>query len=645
MNLNDFLADKPSDESQQKEPNKTTEIMQTLQVQHTANSDSKIDWSFDPSVDPKKVFTKLKVLGKGGFGTVLQIVHRPTMKVLAGKLINPNLVDENTKEEIQHEIELMIEVDSDYTVHYYGSVIFEGSLMILMEYCDRGSLRDLLDLREQVLSEDQISIILHDVLKGLGLIHKLHRIVHRDIKAANILITTDAEIKIADFGVSRQFDGDAAQTMTITGTPYWMAPEVINGTSYSFPADIWSLGIMAVELAEGAPPYVEYPPTRAMIQIALHGFPGYRFPQLHSPEFTDFVSKCVIVDQYERWTTDQLLEHPFIKRAERLPRAQVLRALLVPTKAKKHDTMDYSTLTKGNNLKITEQLTEITKQIQKQADEYLSEKGISGEKPASMGSLVHSVEHESEAPEYDGNTFTGMAMLMSVKLQPETIKSQISNSLKASPVGNLNRPVSEDPFGSLAFFNPKQGDNSSGVLSSPRVSSSEHQSLHSEDVTPEKQSVANVTFNLPPNIDHNQGKTLALNEEAPMLNKDEMNDLIFVKVSRTMSAKTPYISIKSLRSSTVNVESLYKSDKFTELSRNAPLFDDEGVLNISRALREAKAPPILACFIIICVFLSFGLDGFVLLVLFCLIINLLVIYYRKRRSYVLANINDPTFKF
>ena len=306
-----------------------TKITDPIEFTHQIHIDKDLNWSFDESLDPKTVFIKLKVIGKGGFGTVSQIAHIPSMTILAGKLINSNLVNESSKLELEHEIQLMREVDSPYTVRYYGSVAYEGTLMILMEYCDKGSLRDILDKREQVLSEDQISLVMHDLLMGLNLIHKKHRIVHRDIKAANLLLTSKGDIKIADFGVSRRFEASGTcHTMSMVGTPYWMAPEVISGISYSFPADIWSVGVTAIELAEGSPPYVEFAPTKAMIEIAVKGFPGYRFPTMHSPEFCDFVSHCLETNPNNRWTIDELLEHQFIKRAERLNRMEVLADLL-----------------------------------------------------------------------------------------------------------------------------------------------------------------------------------------------------------------------------------------------------------------------------------------------------------------------------
>lgn len=335
-------------------------ISAPMEVVHAVHIDKEMNWTFDQSIDPKTIFTKLKVIGKGGFGTVWQIIHRPSMKILAGKLINQTLVqDDNSKEEIQHEIELMREVDSPYTVRYYGCVNFEGSLMILMEYIDRGSLRDILDYREQVLSEDQISCVMSDLLNGLKKIHNDFHILHRDIKAANLLLNSEGRMKLADFGVSRQFEGGgSSQTMTIVGTPYWMAPEVISGIAYSYPADVWSVGITAVELAEGAPPYVEYSPTKAMVEIATKGFPGYRFPQMHSPEFTDFVSHCVVFNQKERWSVERLLEHPFIKRSKGYSRDTVMTDLIKEGAANlgiSSSSQLNSTFETGSNISLSKQ--------------------------------------------------------------------------------------------------------------------------------------------------------------------------------------------------------------------------------------------------------------------------------------------------
>jgi len=306
-------------------------VSRPIDVKHDIHVDKYLNWTFDRSVDPQTIFTQIKELGKGGFGVVYEILHEPSGKHLAGKVINSKLIDSNTIESIQKEVELLRQINDDCAVRYYGCVTHGPSIMILMELCDKGSLRDILDLREEAFSEVQIALVMKDLLLALNTLHTKHRIIHRDIKAANILLTSESEIKVADFGVSRRFDNDnVCQTATIIGTPYWMAPEVINGSGYSFPADIWSVGMTAVELSEGAPPYIELPPTKAMMEIANNGFPGFRFPEMHSDQFVDFVSKCVEMNPNERSTITQLLEHPFIKRSGMLPRQFILMDLINP---------------------------------------------------------------------------------------------------------------------------------------------------------------------------------------------------------------------------------------------------------------------------------------------------------------------------
>jgi serine/threonine protein kinase len=384
------------------------------EVRHVAHVDADLNWAFDESVDPKKIFMKLKTIGTGGFGTVSQMVHRPSMKVLAGKLINSGLVDDDTRDDIQAEIRIMREVKSRYTVQYYGSVAYENSLMMLMEYCERGSLRDILDSRRRVLSEAQISIILHDLLNGLHLMHHDHRIIHRDLKAANLLLSRDGGIKIADFGVSGQFDVANCHSITTVGTPYWMAPEVILGTQYSFPADIWSVGITAVELAEGSPPYMELTPQKAMIEISERGFPGYRFPAMHSVEFCDFVSHCAIRNPEERWTIDQLIEHPFVKRGERISREEVLADLLIPHAART-DALGNEVLSHAN-VNTFDRTVEIVRQTTMRQS-ILAEAPEEPERPH----VVIEVPQESPAPEMgtvplDDTTFVQVSRVISTRI-------------------------------------------------------------------------------------------------------------------------------------------------------------------------------------------------------------------------------------
>lgn len=274
-------------------------------------------------------FKVIQLLGCGAFGQVFEILHVPSGKHYAGKLFID--VDKATLKEINKEIEIMSSISSEYMVNFYGMVKFpkkNPQHMIIMDYCDGGSVRDIMDYNEIMPTEDQISFILHDLLSALSVLHDQYKIIHRDIKLANILMSSDSSIKVTDFGISRKFDQKTIHTSSTVGTPYWMAPEVILSEPYSFSADIWSVGATAVELAEGAPPYCELPESRAMNEIVSRGFPGFRNNTSISSELRNFIYKCMIRNPERRPTAKELLEHPFIKRCEKLDRKSIFSDLL-----------------------------------------------------------------------------------------------------------------------------------------------------------------------------------------------------------------------------------------------------------------------------------------------------------------------------
>lgn len=184
-----------------------------------------------------------------------------------------------------------------------------------MEYCGAGSVSDIMRLRKKTLTEEEIATILCDTLKGLEYLH-LRRKIHRDIKAGNILLNTEGHAKLADFGVAGQLTDTMAKRNTVIGTPFWMAPEVIQEIGYDCVADIWSLGITALEMAEGKPPYGDIHPMRAIFMIPTKPPPSFREPDRWSPELIDFVSKCLVKNPEERASASQLLYHEFIGNAK-----------------------------------------------------------------------------------------------------------------------------------------------------------------------------------------------------------------------------------------------------------------------------------------------------------------------------------------
>jgi len=297
--------------------------------QHLIHVDRDLNWSFDPSVSAETLFRVDKQIGKGGFGSVYKLIHVPSQKVIAGKSINPDTLVGTAKESLLREIEILKTVLTPFTIQYYGNITYNNAPMILMEYCDRGSLRDLIDYRNAVLTEEQIAFVLYDLLQGVLILHKKYKILHRDIKAGNILLLSDGHIRVTDFGISRQFDDKKGEsTISTIGTPYWMAPEVCQGMKYSYPADVWSIGCTAVELGEGAPPYCDLEPIQAMYAISTNGYPGFRDPAMFTKPFRNFVRMCCQTDPKKRPKIEELLGHEFIKSVQNYDRATVMGPLI-----------------------------------------------------------------------------------------------------------------------------------------------------------------------------------------------------------------------------------------------------------------------------------------------------------------------------
>ncbi|XP_060516090.1 serine/threonine-protein kinase hippo-like [Cylas formicarius] len=260
---------------------------------------------------PEEVFDIICKLGEGSYGSVYKALHKESGQVLAIKQVP---VDTDLQEIIK-EISIMQQCDSPYVVKYYGSYFKNTDLWIVMEYCGAGSVSDIMRLRKKTLTEDEIATILSDTLKGLEYLH-LRRKIHRDIKAGNILLNSEGHAKLADFGVAGQLTDTMAKRNTVIGTPFWMAPEVIQEIGYDCVADIWSLGITALEMAEGKPPYGDIHPMRAIFMIPTKPPPSFRELDKWSPEFIDFVSVCLVKNPEERATASDLLSHVFVGNAK-----------------------------------------------------------------------------------------------------------------------------------------------------------------------------------------------------------------------------------------------------------------------------------------------------------------------------------------
>lgn len=273
--------------------------------------DMDLELDFRRGIDPNSLYELSALLGEGSYGAVYRGKLRKGGEGAADVAIKiiPDADDDLTS--LWREIRFLQVLRSPYVVSYIESLLYDNELWLVMELCDGGSLYDLKEANKGQFTEPELQAIMAYCTLGLAHLHA-QLSIHRDVKSGNILLTRDGRAKLGDFGISAQLTDSIMKRRTVIGSPYWMAPEVIQETSYDGKADIWSLGITLLELCEGSPPHFNIHPMRAIFMISSKAAPTLKEPEKWSSDMKSFIGRCLIKNCEERATAAELLKHPWI---------------------------------------------------------------------------------------------------------------------------------------------------------------------------------------------------------------------------------------------------------------------------------------------------------------------------------------------
>lgn len=306
-----FIDKKPAATDPIEEPNDDTLILRTKDNSRQPKSDEEVYTELrkicnldDPSL---RYETKVEV-GKGASGVVFIALDLLTGAKVAIKTID--LKSQSSKELILNEIRVLKDFNHPNLVNFLDAYYLEpeNTLWVVLEYMDGGPLTDV--VTETVMKERQIAAVCREVLNAISFLHQ-KGIIHRDIKSDNVLLGLDGSVKVTDFGFCANIEGDEKR-QTMVGTPYWMAPEVVTRKQYGKKVDIWSIGIMAIEMIEGQPPYLNQTPLRALYLIAANGRPDIKGWASLTEPLQDFLDCCLQVEVDKRASAEELLLHPFL---------------------------------------------------------------------------------------------------------------------------------------------------------------------------------------------------------------------------------------------------------------------------------------------------------------------------------------------
>ncbi|XP_040434164.1 serine/threonine-protein kinase PAK 4 isoform X3 [Falco naumanni] len=263
----------------------------------------------DPG-DPRTYLDNFIKIGEGSTGIVCIATVKSTGKLVAVKKMD--LRKQQRRELLFNEVVIMRDYQHENVVEMYNSYLVGDELWVVMEFLEGGALTDI--VTHTRMNEEQIAAVCLAVLKALSVLHA-QGVIHRDIKSDSILLTHDGRVKLSDFGFCAQVNKEVPRRKSLVGTPYWMAPELISRLPYGPEVDIWSLGVMVIEMVDGEPPYFNEPPLKAMKMIRDNLPPKLKNVHKVSPSLKGFLDRMLVRDPVQRATANELLKHPFLGKA------------------------------------------------------------------------------------------------------------------------------------------------------------------------------------------------------------------------------------------------------------------------------------------------------------------------------------------
>ncbi|ELP92705.1 serine/threonine protein kinase, putative [Entamoeba invadens IP1] len=275
--------------------------------------------------DPDELYEGLEKVGEGGVGDVFKATRKSDGYPVALKRMR---ITKKSKRAILTEVSTLSQYKHDNVVTYIECYLINEMLWLVMEYMDGGCLTDIIDHHDEMpISLKLIAFVCDETLKALTFLHSNH-CVHRDIKSDNILLKKDGSVKLSDFGYAAQLTKQKSCRTSIVGTPYWMPPELIRSQKYDEKVDVWSLGIMCMEMSDGMPPYMDFPPMRALFLITTKGIPPMKNRDKLEPSFVTFVEECLVINPQQRKTSFEMIKSPFLEiKGSKAEMAELIKAI------------------------------------------------------------------------------------------------------------------------------------------------------------------------------------------------------------------------------------------------------------------------------------------------------------------------------